>query len=49
MVIFIEKESRVVVARGWEGDGETGNCSMDIEFHKMRKFWRLIAQRCECM
>lgn len=44
-----ETESRMMVARGREGQGKGSCCLMGIklQFCKMKEFWRLVAQH-EC-
>ena len=46
--IHKKKEGRRVVSRSW-GEREMGSClmSIDFQFCKMKKFWRLFAQQCE--
>ena len=49
VVKFIERESGMLIARGWgEGDGESLFNGHEVQFCKMKKFWRLAVHQCEC-
>lgn len=48
VVKFTETERRMVVARA--GMKENGELLMgtEVPFYKMKTYWRLVAQQCEC-
>ena len=50
IIQLIETENVMVVGRG-SGAAEIEHCclmSVEFQIYKMKQFWRLVTQQCEC-